>query len=429
MKVLSIFVFGIFIQNIVTHNVVCSKRTSTAVTIDSGDSFSLKTQKGGRYSSNSKCVVLYQLGSTCSKMQLSCSKSNLTNRDKKTCKRGDKITVMIKGRKTTFCDNKKPSGVSTTKLKFEFRSNKPYQSTGASCTVKCTKTPSTTSPPSGTTNVASGANCQCGIRKSSQIIGGGDAPINEYMWMASLSTWPGLSQYCGGSVINKRFILTAAHCVSQNGGLPARKLRRPSSFRVVLGEHDLRKANETTLTKTFRVKKIIVHKTSKGKPSNVDLALIEVTEPIDLTTYTPLCLPTASNFNVRGKDVTLTGWGLVTCPSAQSNPTCSNGEDANTLQEIVLPAVDQQTCKKANGWNTNEKLFCWGGEKKRSGCFGDSGSPLTYSEDSVRWMVTGVVSAGTGDGCGRKNTYGLGWEVADYKDWIMKNVWGDFCSQ
>jgi len=149
MKVLSIFVLSIFIQNIATLNVVCSKRTSRTVTIDSGDAFSLRTQKGGRYSSNSKCVIVYQLGSTCSKMQLSCRKSSLTNRDKKACKKGDKITVNIKGRKTTFCGNKKPSGVSTTRLKFQFTSNKYYHSSGASCTVKCSETAPTTSPPSG----------------------------------------------------------------------------------------------------------------------------------------------------------------------------------------------------------------------------------------------------------------------------------------
>ena len=60
----------------------------------------------------------------------------------------------------------------------------------------------------------------CG-EKLSREIGGGDAPVNGYPWMVMLATRPGGDQFCGGAVINSRWVATAAHCVSTNGGVPA----------------------------------------------------------------------------------------------------------------------------------------------------------------------------------------------------------------
>ena len=66
-----------------------------------------------------------------------------------------------------------------------------------------------------------------------------------------------------------------------------------SKLKITVGEHNLGSTTETTLTKDFSVEKIEVHKTSAGVASAVDLALIKVTADIDLTVYTPICLPEA----------------------------------------------------------------------------------------------------------------------------------------
>ena len=64
-----------------------------------------------------------------------------------------------------------------------------------------------------------------------------------------------------------------------------------------MGEHNLGSTTETTLTKDFSVEKIEVHKNSSGVASAVDLALIKVTADIDLSVYTPLCMPASGNEN------------------------------------------------------------------------------------------------------------------------------------
>ena len=63
-----------------------------------------------------------------------------------------------------------------------------------------------------------------------------------------------------------------------------------SNYIVRVGEHDLSSTSETTLAKDFGVESVVVHPPIiPGVP--VDLALIKVKTEIDITVYTPLCLP------------------------------------------------------------------------------------------------------------------------------------------
>ena len=83
----------------------------------------------------------------------------------------------------------------------------------------------------------------------------------------------------------------------------------PQSLKVVLGEHDLLRKDETFLeTKEFRVKNVFVHEEFVGETdsegdvlrSQHDIALLELEEEVDLSVYTPVCLPSS----VRNRDNT-----------------------------------------------------------------------------------------------------------------------------
>jgi secreted trypsin-like serine protease len=48
---------------------------------------------------------------------------------------------------------------------------------------------------------------------STRIIGGKDAEAHEFPWQVLLFIKePGGESYCGGSILNDRWVLTAAHC-------------------------------------------------------------------------------------------------------------------------------------------------------------------------------------------------------------------------
>ena len=61
---------------------------------------------------------------------------------------------------------------------------------------------------------------ECGI-KLGRVLGGQNAEVNGYPWMAMLARKPGMSQFCGGAVLNSKWVATAAHCVSTSGSTPA----------------------------------------------------------------------------------------------------------------------------------------------------------------------------------------------------------------
>ena len=112
--------------------------------------------------------------------------------------------------------------------------------------------------------------------------------VNAYPWMAALTT-NAESFYCGGTLVAAEWVVTAAHCVFQDGALTV--TTPVKDMKIVLGEHNKTNTNSKIPRKVVAVKQIITHPDFKSKTVETDLAMIKLAEPVDLEVYIPACLP------------------------------------------------------------------------------------------------------------------------------------------
>jgi len=123
-----------------TTDIVCGKSTSKTVKVEDGESISFKTQQGEVYKSNTKCLVNFERGSSCAKLQFSCSELRISNKDRRGCSKGDKLVIKaIKSRKPRkiYCRSTKPDVKISGSLRVTFTSDRKKNRSGAKCMVKC----------------------------------------------------------------------------------------------------------------------------------------------------------------------------------------------------------------------------------------------------------------------------------------------------
>ncbi|KAG6462735.1 hypothetical protein O3G_MSEX013433 [Manduca sexta] len=252
--------------------------------------------------------------------------------------------------------------------------------------------------------------CKCGERnEASRIVGGHQAGLNEFPWMAKLIYFKRF--YCGGMLINDRYVLTAAHCV---------KGFMWFMIKVTFGENN--KCNTTTRPETRFVLRAISNKFSLQNFDN-DIALLRLNERVPLSeAIKPICLP-KNNYNLYvGVKAVASGWGTL---SEEGKVSC-------TLQEVEVPVLSNEACRKTKYTPAmiTDNMLCAGYPEtgQKDSCQGDSGGPLiTERKNDKRYELIGVVS--WGNGCARVGYPGVYTRVTNYLDWIRENTQdGCYCS-
>uniref|UniRef100_A0A1I8Q2B4 Peptidase S1 domain-containing protein n=1 Tax=Stomoxys calcitrans TaxID=35570 RepID=A0A1I8Q2B4_STOCA len=258
----------------------------------------------------------------------------------------------------------------------------------------------------------------CGpIKPNNNIYGGTEVELEDFGWLANLEYKKDDSNVivvgCAGNIINRRYILTAAHCVT---GSVLASLGRLISVRV--GDHNIDTPNDCNENnfcidppQYFGIEKIIVHEKYgryMQKRSTNDIALLRVDRNIMYSSsVTPICLATVADTIPpleAGAKLIAVGWGHT-----------GNASYSPVKLMVEEPYVENKDCPLAVSM---ESHLCSGGVIREGSCTGDSGGGL-YRTIGSAWFIEGIVSYGRG--CGLE-VASVNTRVSSYLDWIEKNV-------
>ncbi|KAK9407160.1 transmembrane protease serine 12 [Crotalus adamanteus] len=224
---------------------------------------------------------------------------------------------------------------------------------------------------------------ECGTRPAistsgSRIVGGHESEEGAWPWQVSLQVYKhggGFIHLCGGTLINNRTVLTAAHCCTTK--------MFPEMWRAVIGLHHLFRHKTYTIRR--RVQAIRIHYFFDTATYKDDIAVFHLSKPITFNSYVqPVCLP---NFTLAlTSDMTcfISGWGMKK----------EKTRGSFTLQEAQLRIFSLDICNRYD-WHAGsvpDTAFCAGSETGGvDTCQGDSGGPLVCLSDS-KYYIVGITS-------------------------------------
>ena len=244
-------------------------------------------------------------------------------------------------------------------------------------------------------------------RAQAKIVGGQPARIDNWPWQVWVvsSASDGQSLTCGGSIIAPRWILTAAHCLTDDNGTHLADLG--FEFSVVFGE------DRPQTNPGVPVDRLIPHERFNRPTLANDIALIRLTRNIPGKRSIQLSSERTDRVFARpGLCATVTGWGTTT----------EGGTGSGTLQRADLPIVATGACNEAYPDKVTSRNICAGYEQGGvDSCQGDSGGPLIVRHgESNRYVQVGVVSWGYG--CAQPGNPGIYTRVSEYISWIQSHT-------
>ncbi|MGW3497567.1 S1 family peptidase [Streptomyces sp. NPDC001020] len=232
------------------------------------------------------------------------------------------------------------------------------------------------------------------------VVGGLPVDISQSPWTVALASRDRFGgtragQFCGGAVVNRSTVLTAAHCLSTAVlGAPPGAVR---DLKVIADRTDLlsHQGKEIPVSTTW------VNPRYNSSTNVGDFALLTLASPLPARSVISMAAVGDPAYK-PGTAATVYGWG----------DTTGGGDYVHSLRAAHVRVLRESACAQAYPGNTQEKyrpasMVCAGDPKGgHDACQGDSGGPLV-----AKGRLIGLVSWGSG--CGDAGNPGVYTRVSE----------------
>eukprot|EP00803_Ostreobium_quekettii_P002348 evm.model.scf_47.8 EVM.evm.TU.scf_47.8 scf_47:93889-98668(-) len=231
---------------------------------------------------------------------------------------------------------------------------------------------------------------------------GTPAPKGRFPWMVSIRDSSRM-HICGGILIDRQYVLTAAHCVDEKNGIGKNGI-------VHISPHATNDDEKKRGVVALRIARTCIFPGWEGNiQSGVDLALLQLPKRVHVKT--PSLAEPGSTLR-KGTPVYALGWGL--------NKIGNLPPELQMATDLIL--ADKDRCPYRNA--VAPHLLC-AYARTQDTCRGDSGGPLLQPDMRFNCLeegnpsidlILGVVSSG--GNCSDDGSAGLYTRVDRYRDWM-----------